>query len=103
MLKKEIKDKLKEIGYTGKTDLESLLAVLPFQIKTEGQYVYFEMNQFGIQYKNGCFLVEVSYCDSAQNCPVDTYFYTEVLKNETLTDTAGRMIILLYEKNLIKF
>jgi len=95
MLKKEIKDKLKEIGYTGKTDLESLLGILPSQIKAEGQYVDFAMNQRGIWYENRCT------CDSSENCPVNAYFYTRTLENETLTDTAGRMIISLYEKNIL--
>ncbi len=60
MLKKEIKNKLKEIGYTGKTDLESLLGVLPFQIKTEGQYVYFEMKEVIIQDVHASFFLVVS-------------------------------------------
>jgi len=95
MLKKEIKDKLKEIGYTGKTDLESLLGVLPSQIKAEGLYLDFAMNQRGIWYENRCT------CDSYENCPVNAYFYTGTLENETLTDTAGRMIISLYEENIL--
>jgi predicted RNase H-like HicB family nuclease len=95
MLKKEIKDKLLEIGYAGKTDLESLLGVLPSQIKAEGQYVDFAMNQYGIWYENRCT------CDSYENCPVNTYFYTGTLKNETLTDTAGRLIISFYEENIL--
>ena len=95
MLKKEIKDKLKEIGYTGKTDLESLLGVLPSQIKAEGLYLDFAMNQRGIWYENRCT------CDSYENCPVNAYFYTGTLENETLTDTSGRMIISLYEENIL--
>jgi len=96
MLKqKEIKNKLKEIGYAGKIDLESLLGVLPSQIKAEGQYVDFAMNQRGIWYENRCT------CDSYENCPVNAYFYTGTLENETLTDTAGRMIISLYEENIL--
>jgi predicted RNase H-like HicB family nuclease len=95
MLKKEIKEKLIKIGYKGKTDLESLLGVLPSQIKTEGQYVDFAMNQHGIWYENRCT------CDSSENCPVNAYFYTRTLENETLTDTAGRLIISLHKKNIL--
>ncbi len=81
MLKqKEIKNKLLEIGYAGKTDLESLLGVLP------------EINK---QLPLLCFS-GITYLD-----PINIGLSRN--KNESLADTAGRLLILLHEKNLIKF
>jgi len=88
MTKKEIKDKLIEIGYTGKTDLESLLDALPDLIFGENKYkenYRLTYNSFlGFFYPN-----------------LEKEFYKK--NNESLADNAGRLLILLHEKNLIKF
>jgi hypothetical protein len=82
-------------------DLEILLNALPSEIKgIEGECwfnIYFKMNKNGLWYENLC------NCDSDQSCPVESYCDIEKLENESLADTAGRFIILLHEKNLIKF
>jgi len=82
-------------------DLETLLDALSSEIKGikgECRYnIYFKMNKDGLWYENSC------YCDSDQSCPVESYCHIEIKNNESLADTAGRMIILLHEKNLIKF
>ena len=83
-------------------DLETLLDALPSTIEIENwggwKYynIYFKMNKNGLWYENLC------NCDSSA-CPVEKYHYMEIIENESLADTAGRMIILLHEKNLIKF
>lgn len=82
-------------------DLETLLEALPSEIKgIKGECwynIYFKMNKDGLWYENSC------YCDSDQSCPVESYCHIEIKNNESLADTAGRLIILLHEKNLIKF
>jgi hypothetical protein len=83
-------------------DLEILLDALPSEIEIENwggwKYynIYFKMNKNGFWYENLC------NCDSSA-CPVEKYHYMEIIENESLADTAGRLIILLHEKNLIKF
>jgi hypothetical protein len=91
-MKQEIKDKLIEIGYTGKTDLETLLDVLPEKIKvgidrTPQSKFYFDKISFGY----------------AKEPKIEFQFYCRIQENESLADTAGRLIIWLYEENLIKF
>ena len=88
-MQKEIKDKLIEIGYTGKTDLETLLDALPVGMDQEDKRydLVIEQNSF------------IYYSDTEGN---------ELVKvgrknNESLADTAGRAIILLHAENLIKF
>jgi hypothetical protein len=82
-------------------DLETLLNALPSKIKgIEGECwfnIHFRMNKDGLWYENLC------NCDSDQSCPVESYCHIEIKNNESLADTAGRMLILLHEKNLIKF
>ena len=83
-------------------DLETLLDALPLTIEIENwgnwKYynIYFKMNKNGFWYENLC------NCDSSA-CPVEKYHYMEIIENESLADTAGRLIILLKSKNLIKF
>jgi len=83
-------------------DLETLLDALPLTIEIENwgnwKYynIYFKMNKNGFWYENLC------NCDSSA-CPVEKYHYMEIIENESLADTAGRLIILLESKNLIKF
>jgi hypothetical protein len=76
-------------------DLEILLDALPEKISRYN--IYFKMNKDGLWYENSC------NCDSNQSCPVESYCHIEIKNNESLADIAGRMIILLHEKNLIKF
>jgi len=74
-------------------DLETLLDALPSTIEN----IHFRMNKGGLWYEN------LSNCDSDQSCPVESYCHIEIKNNESLADTAGRLIIELHEKNLIKF
>jgi hypothetical protein len=73
-------------------DLETILDNIFFVIENkENKKVYwFRMNQQDMEYIT--FEQEV-----------DIEFYTPRQKGESLADTAGRMIIKLHEKNLIKF
>jgi len=86
-MQKEIKDKLIEIGYTGKTDLETLLDALPNQF---GQSLL-QITMLGNQALIGYELLRIELSSLVDG------------KNESLADTAGRLIILLESKNLIKF
>lgn len=72
-------------------DLETLLDVLPEEREGFGGDAYFKMNKNGLWYER------------SWNCPLEINYYIEKLENESLADIAGRMIILLHEKNLIKF
>jgi hypothetical protein len=72
-------------------DLETLLDVLPHNFILEKKIKFLNMNQSEIGYKTGS---------------SDIYDYQLLyfrMKEESLADTAGRLIILLHEKNLIKF
>ena len=93
----EISKKLKEAGYVGKTDLETLLDALPSVIERKGwgNDIYFKMNKNGFWYENSCS------CDSSEYCPLETYHHIDRQKNESLADTAGKMWLLLKEKGLI--
>ncbi len=88
-MQKEIKDKLIEIGYTGKTDLETLLDALPVGMDQEDKRydLVIEQNSF------------IYYSDTEGNELVKV----DKKNNESLADTAGRAIILLHAENLIKF
>jgi hypothetical protein len=89
-MQKEIKDKLIEIGYTGKTDLETLLDALPKSLKSKLELrIWYDKKSTYIGYQN------FEGFDKALNLKQQ--------ENESLADTAGRLIILLHEKNLIKF
>jgi len=73
-------------------DLETLLDVLPEKIKigidrTPQSVFYFDKISFGY----------------AKEPKIQFQFYCRVQENESLADTAGRLIIELHEKNLIKF
>ena len=80
-------------------DLETLLDALPSVIERKGwgNDIYFKMNKNGFWYENSCS------CDSSEYCPLETYYHIDRQKNESLADTAGRLLLLLHEKNLIKF
>ena len=73
-------------------DLETLLNVLPEKIKvgidrTPQSKLYFDKISFGY----------------AKEPKIGFQFYYRIQENESLADTVGRWIILLHEKNLIKF
>jgi len=89
-MKQEIKDKLIKIGYTGKTDLETLLDILPKSIiAPDASFPEFlTLTKEYIRHENYFTL---------------DYLQVDRKPNESLADTAGRMIILLHKKNLIKF
>jgi len=98
-MQKEIKDKLIEIGYTGKTDLETMLDALPKKFTNKhGREFTLEIS-FGVS--NWIYYVDegnyVFLSENYVNCQVESE------KKESLADTAGRAIILLHAGNLIKF
>jgi hypothetical protein len=98
-MQKEIKDKLIEIGYTGKTDLETLLDAIPKKITNKyGKEFTLEIS-FGVSNWIS-YIDENDYIFLSENY-IDGQMESE--ENESLVDTAGRFIILLHEKNLIKF
>jgi hypothetical protein len=73
-------------------DLETLLDALPEKIKvgidrTSQSKFYFDKISFGY----------------AKEPKIEFQFYCRIQKNESLADTAGRLIIELYNNNLIKF
>lgn len=79
------------LSYDGGT----LLDALPKSIKYCGDTYYFWMTYSS---SSGCYIVGYV---RGQTRETELEKYSE--ENESLADTAGRMIILLYEKNLIKF
>jgi hypothetical protein len=89
-MQKEIKDKLIEIGYTGKTDLETLLEALPNFIE----------NGNGTE---NCLVVDVAFGEIHYegDCESDALFITTTRNNESLADTAARLLLLLVEKKLL--
>jgi hypothetical protein len=72
-------------------DLEILIDALPKEREGFGGDAYFKMDKNGLWYER------------SWNCPREINYYIEKLENESLADTAGRLIILLHKKNLIKF
>jgi hypothetical protein len=73
-------------------DLETLLDALPEKIKVgidraPQSKFYFDKISFGY----------------AKEPKIEFQFYCRIQKSESLADTAGRLIILLESKNLIKF
>jgi hypothetical protein len=73
-------------------DLETLLEALPNFIE----------NGNGTE---NCLVVDVAFGEIHYegDCENDALFITTTRENESLADTAGRLLILLHEKNLIKF
>ena len=93
----KISKQLKEAGYVGKTDLETMLDALPSVIERKGwgNDIYFKMNKNGFWYENSCS------CDSSEYCPLETYYHIDRQKNESLADIAGKMWLLLKEKGMV--
>jgi hypothetical protein len=109
-MQKEIKDKLIEIGYTGKTDLETLLDALPKNIIDKFGNIFnlrisFNFSEF--EFVRIFYLDKNNYIFISENLLENGFKYTHAQivsqKNESLADTAGRLLILLHEENLIKF
>ncbi len=76
-------------------DLETLLDALPSEIEYFGNDAYFRMNKDQFWYEE--------FCNCPFDCPVKRHYNIKIKENESLADTVGRFIILLHEKNLIKF
>jgi len=89
-MKQEIKDKLIKIGYTGKTDLETLLDTLPKSI-------------MGPDASSPEFLTLTKEYISYESYSTLDCLQVDRKLNESLADIAGKMLILLESKNLIKF
>jgi hypothetical protein len=80
-----------EDKYYPSYDLETLLDALPHNFMLEKEIKFLKMNQSGIGYETG-------------SSPIYDYqLLCHRMKEESLADTAGRLIIKLHEKNLIKF
>lgn len=86
-MKKEIEEKLKEIGYIGNTDLETILEALPEKI--EG-WVFVGINKESISY-------------TKPHWRDPDYLSVAKQNNESLANTAARLLILLHEKGIVKF
>jgi hypothetical protein len=102
-MQKEIKDKLIEIGYTGKTDLETLLDALPSSIEYKNEYnvilnydFFLQNDKLGYYYERGEYGNDYHMGDGI-------FEFSKLSLDESLADTAGRMLILLESKNLISF
>lgn len=83
-------------------DLETILDALPNQLVNENIFFsrldfFLKISKDEIWYETECF------CDSSEYCPVKRRMEIEKLKNESLADTAARLLIKLYEANLVKF
>jgi hypothetical protein len=76
-------------------DLEILLDALPSEIEYFGNDAYFRMSKDQFWYEE--------FCNCPFDCPVKRHYNIKIKENESLADTAGRLIILLHENNLIKF
>ncbi len=88
-MKQEIENKLREIGYTGKTDLETLLDALPAKVVhgklTSRPQISYDRNDFWKVYY-----------------PLSEYESIGV-SDESLADTASRLIVKLHEAGIINF
>lgn len=85
-----ISKKLKEAGYVGKTDLETILDALPTFIanKNKGENCLVIDVAFG----------EIYYEGDSDN---DAMFITTTEENESLADVAGKMWLMLKDKGII--
>ena len=118
----EISKKLAEIGfdkeanfYYRKTDKELFINTPPdlkdpeeFFLKSYDLEILLDALPSSIENGNGtenCLVVDVAFGEIHYegDCENDTLFITTTRENESLADTAGRLIIKLHEKNLIKF
>jgi hypothetical protein len=81
-------------------DLETLIDALPKNISEMG-YVYPTGYHLNINLSQ---LSTISYIEDDLHSLRDNHpVFVEKRENESLADTAGRLLILLHEKNLIKF
>ena len=71
-------------------DLETILEALPESVKFDNKWAWFEMDKNFIIYE---------FTDEDNTCLFD--FHKQ--ENESLADTAARLLILLHEKGLINF
>lgn len=94
-MKIEIEQKLREIGFFGKTDLETILEALPKLIKFKGDIYRFWMTFSG---SSDCYILGYV-CGQIRRSELEIFTY----ENESLADTAARLLIKLAEKGLVKF
>jgi hypothetical protein len=85
-MNKELKTKLKEIGYLGKTDLETLLDALPKTASTQ----------------TGNYMLTMEIVPASHKCKI-SYGEMAVIQEagESLADTAARLWLKLKSENLI--
>lgn len=95
-MKQEIKNKLIEIGYTRKTDLETILDALPkqhaFFARGVGKY------ELRIWYQEGKAFIGYQNFDG-----FDKLLTFEQQENESLADCGAKLLIKLTEQGIIKF
>lgn len=91
-MKQEIKSKLREIGYTGKTDLETILEALPTSIEHNNTEYHFWLWNDGIGYYPNY--------DNESVYDMGNGIF-EFSENESLADTAARLLIKLTEQGII--
>ena len=87
--------KLKKAGYVGKTDLETLIEALPKTIEFKKKEYCFWMQWSG---SSNCLLI--GYVNGNLRA-VELEVWQE--ENESLADTAGRLLIELFEAGIINF
>ena len=89
-MKKELKIKLKEAGYVGKTDLETILEALPNFIanKNKGENCLVIDVAFG----------EIHYEGDSDN---DSMFITTTEEDQSLADTAAKLWLKLKKEDLV--
>lgn len=92
-MKQEIENKLREIGYTGKTDLETILEALPAMLPDCSKLIMHTLDNTGRKriYYFGGKIVPNKYPQEDQQ------------ENESLADTASRLLIRLFEAGIINF
>ena len=94
-MKQEIKSKLREIGYTGKTDLETILEALPKVIRIKEKNYHFWTTYSG---SSDCWIMGYV-CGIERNLNFEEYNEGD----ESLADTAARLLIALAEQKIINF
>ena len=86
-MKTEVKKQLRDLGYNGKTDLETILESLPMGIDKDDK-------RYDLVVEQRVFLY---YGDNDGN----ELFSIMREQNESLADTAGRLLVKLIEEKLI--
>jgi len=84
-------------------DLETMLDALPSSIEYKNEYNVILYYEFFLQNHKLGYYYERGEYRSDYNMDDGIFEFSKLSLDESLADTAGRLIILLHEKNLIKF